>query len=88
MLTDAQRAYSNSKREMLSLVLELEKYEKILAVDGTKVFAYTDHEALLPLLTARDLPVQFMRWINRIQKFIVLGHHRLCRLFIENNNWL
>lgn len=73
-LTDAQKAYSNFKREMLALVLRVEKYEKYFAVAATKIYAYTDHETILLFLTARHLPASFVRWINRVLKHIVVRH--------------
>lgn len=51
-LTDGQKAYSNSKREMLALVLSVEKYDKYFAVAGAKIYAYIDHIDILPFLTA------------------------------------
>lgn len=55
-LTDAQREYSKSKRELLVIVLCLEKYEKYFAVSESQIYVYTDHETLQPLLTARHIP--------------------------------
>lgn len=70
-LSDTQRVYCNPKCELLGIVIGLKSFEKYLSVAGTPVFLYTDHAALLPMLTSRHLPALYIRWLNRITRYMV-----------------
>ncbi|CAN6707385.1 unnamed protein product [Malus baccata var. baccata] len=68
-LNDAQLNYSTTEKELLAVVLALDKFRSYLL--GTKVIIYTDHAALKYLLTKKEAKPRLIRWMLLLQEFDV-----------------
>ena len=66
-LNDAQRNYSTTEKELLSVVFALEKFRSYLL--GTKVIVYSDHAALRYLMMKREAKPRLIRWILLLSEF-------------------
>ncbi|CAN6477050.1 unnamed protein product [Victoria cruziana] len=67
ILVDAQMHYTTTKKELLAVVFELEKFRSYNL--GSKVLVYTDHAALKYLLSKKDTKPRLIRWILLLQEF-------------------
>ncbi|KAJ8616831.1 hypothetical protein MRB53_036203 [Persea americana] len=66
-LNDAQRNYSTTEKELLSVVFALEKFRSYLL--GTKVIVYSDHVALRYLMMKKEAKPRLIRWILLLSEF-------------------
>jgi hypothetical protein len=66
-LTGPQLNYATTEKEHLAMVFAIEKFGSYLV--GTKVIVYTDHAALMYLLTKNDAKPCLIRWILLLQEF-------------------
>ena len=66
-LNSAQRNYSTTEKELLSIVFALDKFRSYLL--GTKVIVYSDHAALKYLLAKKEAKPRLIRWILLLQEF-------------------
>ena len=67
-LTATQANYSTTMKELLAIVLGLERFEYFL-IHSPCVFIYTDHQALIHIFKASRVPAKVSRWIARIGRF-------------------
>ena len=76
-LNDTEKNYSIGELELLAVVWELEKLQFYLY--GKKVFLYTDHQALEPLIKRNRSNHQYSasltRWIDRLAHFDIAVQH-------------
>ncbi|CAM8951139.1 unnamed protein product [Rhodiola kirilowii] len=68
-LDTAQRNYSTTEKELLSVVFALEKFRSYLL--GTKVVVYSDHAAIRYLMAKKEAKPRLIRWILLLQEFDV-----------------
>jgi hypothetical protein len=74
ILTKPQRAYSASEREMLGVVLILQKHRNLLLC--AKLHVYVDHMALLAIMKSRaDTAGRLVRWRVEFRDFNIVWHH-------------
>ena len=66
-LNEAQRNYTTTKKELLTVVFALNKFRAYLVRSFIVVF--TDHSALIYLLTKQDAKARLIRWILLLQEF-------------------
>ena len=66
-LTDAQKNYSTTEKELLAVVFALDKFRSYLLC--SKVIVFTDHAALKHLLAKNDTKPRLIRWILLLQEF-------------------
>lgn len=66
-LTDIEKRYSTSERELLSVVYAVEKFRPY--VDGTHFTIITDHSALQWLHKMKDPHGRLARWAMKLQQF-------------------
>lgn len=66
-LSDREKRYSTSERELLSVVHAIEKFRPYL--DGTKFTVITDHSALQWLHKMKDPHGRLARWAMKLQQF-------------------
>ncbi|XP_026443583.1 uncharacterized protein LOC113343667 [Papaver somniferum] len=66
-LNGAQINYSTTEKELLAIVLALEKFRSYLVC--TQVIVFSDHAALRYLLTKKDAKPRLIRWILLLQEF-------------------
>jgi len=66
-LTDAQKNYSTTEKELLAVVFALDKFHPYLLY--SKVIVFTDHAALKHLLAKNDTKSRLIRWILLLQEF-------------------
>ena len=66
-LSEAQRNYTTTEKELLAVVYALDKFRSYLV--GSHVIVYTDHAALKYLLTKPDAKPRLIRWILLLQEF-------------------
>ncbi|CAN6557459.1 unnamed protein product [Malus baccata var. baccata] len=66
-LNDAQLNYSTTEKELLAVVLALDKFRSYLI--GTKVIVFTDHATLKYLLTKKEAKPRLIRWMLLLQEF-------------------
>lgn len=69
----AERKYSTTGKECLSIVWDLEQWKTYLIV--TKFCIKTDHKPLMWLVTARDPGGRLVRWAYRLQEFNFTMQH-------------
>ena len=76
-LNDSEKNYSIGELELLAVVLGLEKFRFYLY--GKKVFLYTDHQALEPLIKRNRCNKQYSarltRWLDRLAHFDISVQH-------------
>ena len=68
-LNDAQLNYSTTEKELLDVVVALDKFRSYLI--GTKVIVYSDHAALKYLLTKKEAKPWLIRWMLLLQEFAI-----------------
>jgi hypothetical protein len=66
-LTRPQLNYATTKKELLTVVFAIDKFRSYLV--GAKVIVYSDHAALMHLLTKKDGKPRLIRWILSLQEF-------------------
>ncbi|RVX05732.1 Retrovirus-related Pol polyprotein from transposon opus [Vitis vinifera] len=66
-LNEAQRNYTTTEKELLVVVLALDKFRAYLVWSFIVVF--TDHSTLKYLLTKQDAKARLIRWILLVQEF-------------------
>ena len=76
-LNDSEKNYSIGELELLAVVWGLEKFRFYLY--GKKVFLYTDHQALEPLIKRnrfnRQNSARLTRWLDRLAHFDIAFQH-------------
>ena len=76
-LNDSKKNYSIGELELLAVVWGLEKFRFYLY--GKKVFLYTDHQALEPLIKRnrcnRQYNARLTRWLDRLAHFDIAIQH-------------
>ena len=66
-LNEAQRNYTTTEKEFLTIVFSLDKFCAYLV--GSFVVVFTDHSTLKYLLTKQDEKARLIRWILLLQEF-------------------
>ncbi|XP_075489629.1 uncharacterized protein LOC142528461 [Primulina tabacum] len=66
-LSAAQLNYATTEKELLAVVLALDKFRSYLI--GSKVVVHTDHSALKYLMAKKDAKPRLIRWILLLQEF-------------------
>jgi hypothetical protein len=66
-LTGPQLNYATTEKELLAVVFAIDKFRSYLV--GAKVIVYSDHAALMYLLTKKDDKPCLIRWILLLQEF-------------------
>jgi hypothetical protein len=66
-LTGPELNYATKEKELPAMVFAIEKFRSYLM--GTKVIVYTDHAALMFVLTKKDAKPCLIRWILLLQEF-------------------
>ena len=66
-LIDAQLNYTNTEKELLSIVFALEKFHSYLL--GSKVIVFSDHSTLKYLLKKKEAKPRLIRWILLLHEF-------------------
>ncbi|RVX01134.1 Retrovirus-related Pol polyprotein from transposon 297 [Vitis vinifera] len=66
-LNEAQRNYTTTEKELLTVVFALDKFRAYLV--GSFIIIFTDHSALKYLLTKQDAKARLIRWILLLQEF-------------------
>ena len=76
-INDSEKNYSIGELELLAVVWGLEKFRFYLY--GKKVFLYTDHQALEPLIKRkrcyRQYSARLTRWLDRLAHFDIAIQH-------------
>ena len=76
-LNDSEKNYSIGELELLAVVWGLEKF--LFYLYGKKVFLYTDHQALEPLIKRnrcnRQYSARLTRWLDRLAHFDIAIQH-------------
>ncbi|WKA10727.1 hypothetical protein VitviT2T_028285 [Vitis vinifera] len=93
-LNEAKKNYTTTEKELLVVVFALDKFRAYLV--GSFIIVFTDHSALMYLLTKQDAKARLIRWILLLQEFnlqirdkkgvenVVADH--LSRLAITHNS--
>ena len=66
-LTDAQRNYSTTEKELLVVIFALDKFRSYLLC--SKIIVYSNHAAIRYLLTKKEAKPRLIRWILLLQEF-------------------
>jgi len=66
-MTEAQLNYETTEKELLAVVIALDKFRSYLV--GAKIIVYSNHAALKYLLTKKDAKPRLIRWILLLQEF-------------------
>jgi hypothetical protein len=66
-LNGAQLNYATTEKELLDVVFAIHKFRSYLV--GANVIVFTDHAALMYLLTKKDAKTRLIRWILLLQEF-------------------
>ncbi|MGL5772764.1 MAG: RNase H-like domain-containing protein, partial [Bacteroidales bacterium] len=66
-LTEQQRRYSATEKELLAIILTLKRFRHLLL--GRKITLQTDHKALTYLFSMKNQNAKLMRWALMIQEF-------------------
>ena len=92
-LNEAQRNYTTTEKELLTVVHALDKFRAYFL--GAEIIIFTDHSALKYLLTKQKVKARLIRWVLLLQEFnlqirdkkrvenVVVDH--LSRLTIAHN---
>ena len=92
-LNEAQRNYTTTEKELLTVVYALDKFHAYLI--GANIIIFTDHSALKYLLTKQNAKARLIRWVLLLHEFnlqirdkkgvenVVVDH--LSRLTIVHN---
>lgn len=67
VLNEAQRNYTTTEKELLSVVFACEKFRSYIL--GSKVIVHTDHSALRHLFAKQDSKPRLIRWVLLLQEF-------------------
>ena len=70
VLNEAQVNYATTTKEILAIVFALEKFRSYLV--GSKVIIFTDHVAIIHLLTKADSKPRLIRWVLLLQEFDIV----------------
>jgi len=63
-LSEAEKRYSTSERELLAIVFALKKWRHL--VDGGEIFCFTDHKPLVLLKKTSDTQGRIAKWLIHI----------------------
>ncbi|MCA9368054.1 DDE-type integrase/transposase/recombinase, partial [Candidatus Kaiserbacteria bacterium] len=75
LFNSAQRNYSASEREMLGIIMVLDKFRTFLLF-GPKIHVFTDHQALVSVITSKaPTKGRLERWRNQLHDFRLIWHH-------------
>ncbi|GJV95934.1 reverse transcriptase domain-containing protein [Tanacetum coccineum] len=74
MMTKAQIHYTTTKKEMLAVVYDFEKFWPYLVL--SKSIIYTDHSALKFLMNKQDAKPRLLRWVLLLQEFDITIHDK------------
>nr|GFC30894.1 reverse transcriptase domain-containing protein [Tanacetum cinerariifolium] len=66
-MKDAETNYTTTKKEMLAVVYEFEKFWSYLIMN--KSIVHTDHSALKYLFAKKDAKARLLRWVMLLQEF-------------------
>ena len=66
-LTDAQRNYSTTEKELLAIIFAQDKFRSYLLC--SKITVYSDHAAIRYLLTKKEAKPRLIRWILLLKEF-------------------
>ena len=66
-LTEAQRNYTTTEKELLAVVYALDKFRAYLV--GSDIIIFTDHSTLKYLLTKQDAKARLIKWVLLLQEF-------------------
>ena len=66
-LNEAQRNYTTTEKELLTVVYALDKFRAYLV--GADIVIFTDHSALKYLLTKQNAKTRLIRWVLLLQEF-------------------
>ena len=66
ILSDAQKNYTTTEKELLAVVFALEKFRSYIL--GSPIVIFTDHSALKYLLAKKDAKPRLIRWILLLQE--------------------
>jgi len=66
-LTGAQLNYATTEKKLLTVVFAIDNFRSYFV--GAKLIVYTDHAALMYLLTKKDDKPHLIRWILLLQEF-------------------
>nr|GFA45898.1 reverse transcriptase domain-containing protein [Tanacetum cinerariifolium] len=69
-MTEAQIHYTTTKKEMLAVVNDFEKFRPYLVL--SKSIVYTDHSALKYLLSKQDAKPRLIQWVLLLQEFDII----------------
>ena len=72
--TKAQKNYSTSEQELLSIVTAVENFHNYLY--GTKIKFFTDHAPLTHLLTKKNPHSRMERWMLRLERYELEFFHK------------
>src|ERR1044072_162227 len=67
VLNEAQRNYTTTEIELLSVVFACEKFRPYIL--GSKITVHTDHSALKHLFAKQDSKPRLIRWVLLLQEF-------------------
>jgi hypothetical protein len=73
-LTEGQRNYSATRRELLAIIFALLRFREYLYLESFQL--YTDHKALCYMLTQEHLNNMLNEWIEIILDFDFTIHHK------------
>ena len=77
-LTEAERRYCITRRELLAVVFGLKKYRQHLL--GRSIIARTDHAALTYLMSTPEPIGQRGRWLDLLSEYDITIQHRSGRV--------
>ena len=83
-LTDAQHNYSTTEKELLAVILALDKFCSYLLC--SKIIVYSDHATIRYLLTKKEAKPRLIRWILLLQEFDhEIRDKKGCENFVQDN---
>ena len=66
-LNEAQRNYTTTEKELLTVVYALDKFRAYLV--GSDIIIFTYHSSLKYLLTKQNAKARLIRWVLLLQEF-------------------